>query len=36
MDMQSAEVLRELLLLLGTDVLEILLAEDDDTSLRDK
>jgi hypothetical protein len=36
MNMQSAKVLRELLLLLGTYVLEILIAEDDDTSLRDK
>jgi hypothetical protein len=35
MDMQSAKVLREFLLLLCTYVLEILIAEDDDASLRD-
>jgi hypothetical protein len=36
MDVQSAKVLREFLLPLCTDVLEILTAEDDYTSLRDK
>jgi hypothetical protein len=35
MDMQSAKVLRKFLLLLCTNVLEILIAEDDDASLRD-
>lgn len=36
MNMQSTEVLRELFLPLGTDILEVLIAEDDYTALCDK
>lgn len=36
MNMQSPKILRKLLLLLGTNVLKVLIAEHDDAALRDE